>query len=152
MQNGRINSPQAQTSLVPKRKLNSINKTTGLWSEVSINKIRTRSITFISTSIISDNNSFHMTKLETSNRITIRCIEKIIVGNGKLVLCQRTINRLYLSFKQSLYIRAYIAETTCSTIKISLQSLVTFKVIFVQIKAKCQQGNIKDMSAVLTYK
>ena len=43
--------------LSPSKKLNSVNKTTGLWSEVSINKIRTRSITFINTQVILDNNS-----------------------------------------------------------------------------------------------
>ena len=51
-----------------------------------------------------------------------------------LVLGQRTINRLYLSFEQSLYIRAYIAEVSCSIITISLHSLVTFKGTFIQVK------------------
>jgi hypothetical protein len=55
MQNGRIN-PQAWTSLVPKRKLNSVNMTTGLWSEVLITKIRTRSITFTKAQGIIDSN------------------------------------------------------------------------------------------------
>ena len=66
MQNGRINSPQAWTPLVPKRKLSSVNMTTGLWSEVSINNIRTRSITSINTQVILDSNSIHITQLVTS--------------------------------------------------------------------------------------
>jgi hypothetical protein len=48
--------PQAETSLVPKRKLNSVNKTTCLWSEVSIIKIQTKSITFTKAQSIIDNN------------------------------------------------------------------------------------------------
>jgi hypothetical protein len=48
--------PQALTSLVPKRKLNSVNMTTGLWSEVSINKIWTRSITLTKAQVIIDSN------------------------------------------------------------------------------------------------
>jgi hypothetical protein len=51
-----VSTPQAKTSLVPKRKLNSVNMTKGLWSEVSINKIQTRSITVTKAQVIIDNN------------------------------------------------------------------------------------------------
>jgi hypothetical protein len=49
MQNGRMNPPKLRP------RLNSVNMTKGLLSEVSINKIRTRSITFTKAQFIIDN-------------------------------------------------------------------------------------------------
>jgi hypothetical protein len=51
-----VSTPQALTSLVPKQKLNSVNMTTGLWSEVSIIQIRTKSITITKAQGIIDSN------------------------------------------------------------------------------------------------
>ena len=50
-----VSTPPSLDLACPQAKLNSVNKTTVLWSEVSINKIRTRSITFINAQIIIDN-------------------------------------------------------------------------------------------------
>ena len=58
-----VSTPPSLDLACPQAKLNSVNKTTGLWSGVSINKIRTRSITFTSTQIIIDSNflSYNLT-------------------------------------------------------------------------------------------
>ena len=75
---------------------------------------------------------------------------KVQEGDYKLViahfiLSHRTISNSNLSFKRSLYTRAYIAELTCSIITVSLQSLITFKVIFIRIKAIVRNKEMRDM-------
>ena len=53
-----VSTPPSLDLACPQVKLNSVNMTTSLWSEVSINKIRKRSITFIKAQIIIDSKFF----------------------------------------------------------------------------------------------
>ena len=103
----------------PQAKLSSMNKTTCLWSEESINKIRTRSIILIHTRY-SNKHSLHITQLEISkekSQIEVHRKSWLVMAN--FVLGQRTTNGLHLSSKQSFHIRIYIAGLSFSIITIS---------------------------------
>ena len=62
-----VSTPPSLDFACPQAKLSSVNKTTCLWSEESINKIRTRSIILIHTRHNSEQCP-HIIQLETSTR------------------------------------------------------------------------------------
>lgn len=62
-----VSTPPSLDFACPQAKLNSVNKTTCLWSEESINQIRTRSIILIHTRHSSEQLT-HIIQLEISRR------------------------------------------------------------------------------------
>jgi hypothetical protein len=114
MQNGRINPPRLRPRLSPRENLNQLNMTTGLWSEVLINKIRTRSITFTKAQIIIDSNfPTYNIDLQKESQIKMHKVNHNWWWQT-LVLGQRTMNKLYLLLNGAFYNTANIAKTISS--------------------------------------